>query len=78
MCGALHAPPCLWEGAHGAHREAWPGTLAGRYRDPNTGRELSKTFARRADAERFLALTEADKAHGSWIDPAAGRTPFGT
>ena len=53
-----------------------PGRWRARYRDPN-GRELSKTFARRADAERFLALTEADKAHGSWIDPAAGRTPFG-
>jgi hypothetical protein len=55
-----------------------PGRWRARYCDPNTGRELSKTFARRADAERFLALTEADKAHGSWIDPAAGRTPFGT
>ncbi len=55
-----------------------PGRWRARYRDPNTGRELSRTFARRADAERFLALTEADKAHGSWIDPAAGRTPFGT
>jgi len=55
-----------------------PKRWRARYRDPNTGRELSRTFARRADAERFLALTEADKAHGSWIDPAAGRTPFGT
>lgn len=54
-----------------------PGRWRARYRDAG-GRELSRTFARRADAERFLALTEADKAHGSWIDPAAGRTPFGT
>ena len=53
------------------------GRWRARYRDPS-GRELSKTFTRRADAERFLALTEADKAHGSWIDPAAGRTPFGS
>lgn len=53
-----------------------PGRWRARYRDSG-GRELSKTFSRRADAERFLALTEADKAHGSWIDPAAGRTPFG-
>lgn len=53
-----------------------PGRWRARYRDPG-GRELSKTFARRVDAERFLAITEADKAHGSWIDPAAGRTLFG-
>lgn len=53
-----------------------PGRWRARYRDPE-GRELSRTFARRADAERFLALTEADKAHGAWIDPAAGRTAFG-
>ena len=53
-----------------------PGRWRARYRDPD-GRELSRTFARRSDAERFLALTEADKAHGAWVDPAAGRTPFG-
>ncbi len=54
-----------------------PGRWRARYRDPN-GRELSRTFERKADAERFLALTEADKAQGAWIDPAAGRTPFGS
>jgi len=53
-----------------------PGRWRARYRDPD-GRERSKTFARRADADRFLALTEADKAQGSWIDPTAGRMPFG-
>lgn len=53
-----------------------PGRWRARYRDPN-GRELSRTFERRADAERFLALTEADKAQGAWIDPVAGRTLFG-
>lgn len=53
-----------------------PGRWRARYRDPS-GRELSRTFERKADAERFLALTEADKAQGAWIDPAAGRTSFG-
>ena len=54
-----------------------PSRWRARYRDPD-GRERSQTFTRRADAERFLALTEADKAHGAWIDPAAGREPFGS
>ncbi|MGH9150841.1 MAG: site-specific integrase [Acidimicrobiales bacterium] len=53
-----------------------PGRWRARFRDRD-GRELSRTFARRTDAVRFLALAEADKAHGAWIDPAAGRTPFG-
>ncbi len=53
-----------------------PGRWRARYRDPG-GRERSKTFSRRADAERFLAITEADKAHGTWLDPAAGRMTFG-
>ena len=43
-----------------------------RYLDP-TGRERSKTFARRADADRFLALIEADIERGSYLDPDAGR-----
>jgi integrase len=43
-----------------------------RYRGPD-GRERSKTFRRKIDADRFLATTEADKARGSWIDPALGR-----
>jgi integrase len=43
-----------------------------RYRAPN-GRERSKQFARRADAERFLAVAEVAKAEGSWVDPARGR-----
>jgi hypothetical protein len=47
-----------------------------RYRGPD-GRERSKTFRRKVDAERFLATTEADKARGSWIDPARGRETMG-
>ncbi|MEY2569022.1 MAG: hypothetical protein QOE35_3551 [Actinomycetota bacterium] len=46
------------------------GTLSwrARYRSPD-GRERSKTFARRVDADQFLAQVEVDKARGSWIDP---------
>jgi integrase len=43
-----------------------------RYRGPN-GRERSKQFDRRVDAERFLASAEVSRAEGSWVDPARGR-----
>ena len=43
-----------------------------RYRTPS-GRELSKSFARKADAEKFLATVEADMARGDWVDPTLGR-----
>jgi integrase len=47
-----------------------------RYRDP-IGRERSKTFATKRDAEQFLIKTEHDKHVGSYIDPRAGRRLFG-
>jgi integrase len=47
-----------------------------RYRDP-AGRERSKSFARKGDAERFLQHTEADKLRGLWVDPDQGRTTVG-
>lgn len=43
-----------------------------RYRGPD-GRERSKTFARRIDAERFLAAMEHSKSIGAFVDPALGR-----
>jgi integrase len=39
-----------------------------RYRAPD-GRERSRTFRNRRDAERFSVTVEADKSRGSWIDP---------
>lgn len=48
-----------------------------RYRDPS-GRERSQHFARKADAERWLATMRADVVRGQWIDPAGGRTRFAT
>ena len=35
------------------------------------------TFASKADARRWLATVEADMVRGVWIDPDAGRIPFG-
>lgn len=43
-----------------------------RYFDPD-GQERARTFARKADAERFLAGVESDKSRGLYVDPAAGR-----
>ena len=44
-----------------------------RYIDP-TGRERSKTFRRKVDAERFLIQTEAEKQRGEWVDPELSAT----
>jgi integrase len=45
-----------------------------RYRDP-AGRQRTKTFDRKIDAERFLTKTEASKLTGSYVDvKAAART----
>lgn len=43
-----------------------------RWRDPD-GRERSRSFGRKLDAQRFLATVEADKLRGSYVDPSAGR-----
>ncbi|MGI8515372.1 MAG: tyrosine-type recombinase/integrase [Acidimicrobiia bacterium] len=47
-----------------------------RYRGPD-GREHSKTFARKVEAEQWLRgqLSAADR--GDWLDPSAGHLPFG-
>src|SRR5207245_10896808 len=45
------------------------------YRGPD-GREGSRTFDRKSDAQRWLAGVEMAKAHGEWIDPALGRRTF--
>lgn len=46
-----------------------------RYRDMDN-RQRSKTFRRKADAQLFAAAVEADKARGTFIDPAAGQQDF--
>jgi integrase len=40
------------------------------------GRERSKTFDRKADAERWAKTQEADVARGQWVDPSLGRVTF--
>jgi integrase len=47
-----------------------------RYRDPS-GRERSKSFARKVDAEQFLVGIEDAKLRGAYVDPQLGRVLFG-
>lgn len=42
-----------------------------RYRGPD-GRERSRTFPRKTEAEKFLAGIETALARGEWLDPARG------
>ncbi len=55
-------------------------TPEGRYRayfrDP-AGKQRSKTFRTKKDANTFLAEVETSKARGSFVPPHAGRTLFG-
>ena len=53
-----------------------PSRWRARYRGPD-GRERSKTFERRSDAERWVASMQMSKARGEWVDPALGRCTFG-
>lgn len=45
------------------------------YRDP-TGRERTRTFRRKVDAEDFLAQMRVDLTMGQWIDPRSRRVTF--
>jgi integrase len=58
-------------------RRVWTSKVSyrARYRDP-AGRERSKTFGRKADAERWLAEVEHAKTRGLWTDPRLGRIRF--
>jgi len=44
-----------------------------RYRDP-AGRQRSKSFARKVDADRWMVTTEQAKLKGSYVNPALGKT----
>lgn len=46
-----------------------------RYRDPS-GKERSKTFPRRVEAERYLINVEAQKLGGEWINPDLASTAY--
>ncbi|MGH3668864.1 MAG: phage integrase central domain-containing protein, partial [Acidimicrobiia bacterium] len=47
-----------------------------RYRNPD-GHEKSRTFAKKADAQRWLDQTTADLLTGRYVDPRAGRITLG-
>ena len=51
------------------------GRWRARYRDPG-GRSRSRTFDRKAEAERFLATTATDMHRGDWVDPKLRRARF--
>ena len=48
------------------------GRYRARYRDP-VGRMTSRTFLRKADAERFVREMEVEVSRGGWVDPRAAR-----
>ena len=50
-------------------------TYRARYRDP-AGRQRSKVFVRKVDAQRFLTEMENSKLKGAWTNPALGRVRF--
>ncbi len=50
------------------------GKYRARYKDP-LGKTLSRTFARKADAQRFLLDFEADRVGGRWVDPRDADMP---
>ncbi len=59
--------------AHIEKRPDRPKPWRVRYRDP-TGRERSKSFTRKVDAERFMATVQADLIRGEWTDPRLSKT----
>jgi len=59
--------------AHIEKRPDRPKPWRVRYRDP-TGRERSQSFARKADADRFMATVQADLIRSDWTDPRLSKT----
>jgi len=53
-----------------------PKRWKARFRAPD-GRERSQTFPLKLDAERFLAEMAVAKNRDQWVDPRAGKLPFG-
>jgi integrase len=51
---------------------SWQATVRG----PD-GREVTKAFPKRVQADQWGKEREADKLRGAWIDPRAGRESFG-
>lgn len=47
-----------------------------RYRHPETGRQIQRTFRRQADAQRWLREQLGAIDTGGWVDPRAGKKTF--
>lgn len=62
--------------AHIRRHPKSPARWQVRYVDP-TGRERSRNFSKKSEAEKFLHTFEADKLRGVWVDPQHGRIAFG-
>jgi integrase len=61
----------------GSIRKLPSGRWQARYRGPDgLLRSAPHTFTYKADASKWLALTEAELLGGKWTDPDAGRVPF--
>jgi integrase len=61
----------------GSIRKLPSGRWQTRYRGPDgLLRSAPHTFAHKADASKWLALTQAELLNGGWTDPEAGRVPF--
>jgi integrase len=61
----------------GSIRKLPSGRWQARYRRPDgLLRSAPHTFAYKADASKWLALTEAELLGNRWTDPDAGRVPF--
>jgi hypothetical protein len=52
------------------------GKYLPRFRGPD-GREVSRQFDRKADAQRWLDAQTSALVRGEWVDPKAGRTTVG-
>ena len=52
------------------------GKYLPRFRGPD-GREVSRQFDRKADAQRWLDAQTSALHRGEWVDPQAGRTTVG-
>jgi len=62
----------------GAVRKLPSGRWQARYLGPDdVMRPADRTFATKTEAERWLIRTEAEIIDANWVDPDAGRVPFG-
>jgi integrase len=56
----------------GSIEKRGPKRWKARYYGPD-GKQRSRTFERKVDAERFLAAQAVSRARGEWIDPSLGK-----